>query len=143
MTGGGRDDDAPQARQGAAQPRHYPHQSAFRTGLACRCPRCGEGRLFAGFLTVAARCTVCDLDLGKQDSGDGPAIFIIFILGAIVVPLVFWFEFAYEPPFWLHMVIWIPVILGGALLLLRPMKGVMIALQYRNKASDSGTVDYD
>ncbi len=124
-------------------PRSYPPQSAFRNGLACRCPRCGEGKLFAGFLTVAPRCTVCDLDLGKQDSGDGPAIFIIFILGAIVVPLVFWFEFAYEPPFWLHMVIWMPVILGGALLMLRPMKGVMIALQYRHKASDTGTVDYD
>ncbi len=124
-------------------PRGYPPQSAFRSGLACRCPRCGEGKLFAGFLTVAPHCTVCDLDLGKQDSGDGPAIFIIFILGAIVVPLVFWFEFAYEPPFWLHMVIWMPVILGGALLMLRPMKGVMIALQYRHKASDTGTVDYD
>ncbi|NIA72198.1 DUF983 domain-containing protein [Pelagibius litoralis] len=120
----------------------YAPLSPLRTGLTCRCPRCGKGRLFAGFLTVAARCAVCGFDLSEQNSGDGPAVFIIFILGAVVVPLVFWFEFAYEPPIWLHMLIWVPVILGGALGMLRPMKGVMIALQYRNKASDSGTVDY-
>ncbi|WP_422365071.1 DUF983 domain-containing protein [Pelagibius sp.] len=120
----------------------YPPLSPVSTGLACRCPRCGRGRLFAGFLTVAESCDVCGLDFSKQNSGDGPAVFVIFILGAVVVPLVFWFEFTYEPPFWLHAVIWIPVILGGALALLRPLKGLMIALQYRNQASDSGTVDY-
>lgn len=91
---------------------------------------------------MAESCEACGLDFSKQNSGDGPAVFVIFILGAIVVPLVFWFEFAYEPPLWLHAAIWIPVILGGALALLRPLKGLMIALQYRNQASDSGTVDY-
>lgn len=120
----------------------YPPLSPVSTGLACRCPRCGRGRLFAGFLTVAESCGVCGFDFSKQNSGDGPAVFVIFILGAVIVPLVFWFEFTYEPPFWLHVVIWIPVILGGALALLRPLKGLMIALQYRNQASDSGTVDY-
>lgn len=120
----------------------YPPLSPIATGLAGRCPRCGRGRLFDGFLTVAESCDVCGFDLSKQNSGDGPAVFVIFILGAVVVPLVFWFEFTYEPPFWLHAVIWIPIILGGALGLLRPLKGLMIALQYRNQASDSGTVDY-
>lgn len=133
-----RDTEGPQKTS-----QSYPPLSPFRTGLASRCPRCGQGRLFAGFLTVAPHCTVCGLDLSKQDSGDGPAVFIIFILGAVVVPLVFWVEFTYEPSIWLHMVIWVPVILGGALGLLRPMKAVMIALQFRNKASDTGTVDYD
>jgi uncharacterized protein (DUF983 family) len=123
--------------------RAGPPRSAIATGLACKCPRCGQGRLFAGFLTVAERCTVCGLDLKKADSADGPAVFIIFILGFLVVPLALWVESRFAPPMWLHMTIWPPVILGGALGLLRPMKGVMIALQYRHKASESGTIDYD
>ena len=123
--------------------RAGPQRSAIATGLSCKCPRCGQGRLFAGFLTVAERCTVCGLDLKKADSGDGPAVFIIFILGFLVVPLALWVESRFAPPMWLHMTIWPPVILGGALGLLRPMKGVMIALQYRHKASESGAIDYD
>ena len=123
--------------------RASPQRSAIATGLACKCPRCSQGRLFAGFLTVAERCAACGLDFKKADSGDGPAVFIIFILGFLVVPAAFWVEFRFEPPMWLHMTIWPPVILGGALGLLRPMKGMMIALQYRHQASESGTVDYD
>ena len=123
--------------------RAGPQRSAIATGLACKCPRCGTGPLYAGFLTVAERCAACDLDLEKADSGDGPAVFIIFILGFLVVPAALWVESRFEPPMWLHMAIWPPVILGAALGLLRPMKGVLIALQYRHRASESGTVDYD
>jgi len=123
--------------------RASPQRSAIATGLACKCPRCSQGRLFAGFLTVAERCAACGLDFKKADSGDGPAVFIIFILGFLVVPAAFWVEFRFEPPMWLHLTIWPPVILGGALGLLRPMKGAMIALQYRHKASESGTIDYE
>ena len=123
--------------------RASPQRSAIATGLACKCPRCGQGRLYAGFLTVAERCAACGLDFRKADSGDGPAVFIIFILGIVVVPAAFWVEFRFEPPMWLHMTIWPPAILGGALALLRPMKGVLIALQFRHQASESGTVDYD
>jgi uncharacterized protein (DUF983 family) len=123
--------------------RASPQRSAIATGLACKCPRCSQGRLFAGFLTVAERCAACGLDFKKADSGDGPAVFIIFILGFLVVPAAFWVEFRFEPPMWLHLTIWPPVILGGALGLLRPMKGVLIALQYRHQASESGTVNYD
>ncbi len=118
-------------------------QSALRVGLTCKCPRCGRGALFTGFLTVVPRCSVCGLDLSKEDSGDGPAVFIVFILGAIVVTLALVVEVNFEPPLWVHLVIWPPVIIGGALAMLRPLKGLMIALQYKNKASDSGTVDYD
>ncbi len=118
-------------------------RSAFATGLACKCPRCGEGRLYAGFLSVAERCTVCGLDFRKADSGDGPAVFIIFILGFLVVPAALFVESRFAPPMWLHVAIWPPLILGAALGLLRPMKGLLIALQYRHRASDSGTVDYD
>ena len=111
--------------------------------LGCRCPRCGRGKLFQGFLTVRERCEACGLDLKKADSGDGPAVLIIFFLGFLVVPLALWVESAFAPPMWLHMTIWPVVILGIALGLLRPMKALMIALQFRNRASDSGTVSYD
>ena len=122
---------------------YYPRRSPIRVGLACKCPRCGEGSLYAGFLAVAEDCAVCGLDLDKADSGDGPAVFVIFILGALVVPLALLLDARFEPPLWLHMVLWPVVILGGALALLRPMKGVLIALQYQNKAGESGTIGYD
>lgn len=122
---------------------YYPRLSPVATGLACRCPRCGRGKLFDGYLTVAERCAACGLDLRKADSGDGPAVFIILILGFIVVGLALAVEVTFQPPLWLHMVIWPPVIVGGALAMLRPAKGLLIALQFRHKASDSGTVDYD
>lgn len=121
----------------------YGRQSALRTGLACRCPRCGQGRLFSGFLTVAERCERCGLDLKKADSGDGPAVFIIFVLGFLIVPIAVLVNLRFEPPMWVNMTVWPIVILGISLGLLRPAKAYMIALQYRHRASDSGKVNYD
>ena len=92
---------------------------------------------------MVERCAACGSDLRQADSGDGPAVFIIFILGAVVVPLALLLEARVEPPYWVHLVIWPPVILGGAVALLRPFKGVLIALQFHHKASDSGTERYD
>ena len=112
--------------------------SPFVAGLRCRCPRCGEGRLYNGVLQVAERCGVCGLDLKQADSGDGPAVFIILILGAIVVPLAFTLETAASPPLWLHALIWPVVIVGGAVALLRPAKALLIALQFKHKAADTG-----
>ena len=106
------------------------------TGLRCRCPRCGVGRLFKGLLTVAPRCEHCDLDFSASDSGDGPAVFVIFITGPIVTILAFWVEFTFEPPMWVHLVLWIPAILGSSIALLRPLKGILIALQYRHKSGE-------
>lgn len=120
---------------------YYPPISPFRAGLACRCPRCGRGRLYAGFLTIAPRCSACGLDLSAQDSGDGPAVFIILILGFVVVGLALWTEVTYEPPFWVHALLWPPIILGGSLGLLRPFKGVLIALQYRHRSHTFGRDD--
>lgn len=117
--------------------------SPFASGLACRCPRCGRGPLFDGFLQVAERCAACGCDLWKADSGDGPAVFIIFIMGALVVPLALLVESAFAPPYWVHVAVWPPVILGGTLALLRPMKATLIALQFHHRASDSGTQNYD
>lgn len=122
---------------------YHARQSPLRTGLACRCPRCGRGALFKGFLGLQESCASCGLDYSKADSGDGPAVFVILILGALVVFLALMVEIRYQPPFWVHAVIWPPLILGGAIGMLRPMKATMIALQYRNKASESGRQTYD
>ncbi len=92
---------------------------------------------------MAARCPARGLDLKEADSGDGPAVFIIFILGILVVPLALLFEAKVAPPMWLHVAIWPALILGTSLGLLRPVKGVLIALQYRHKARESGTLDDD
>lgn len=119
----------------AMQPYRAP-LSPFSTGLACRCPRCGRGRLFKGFLDLAPECEACGLDFGFADSGDGPAVFVILIGGFVVVALAFWVEAAYQPPMWVHALLWIPAILVVTLGLLRPFKGVLVALQYRNAASE-------
>ena len=114
----------------------HPPLSPFRTGLACRCPRCGQGRLFQGFLTLRPRCESCGLDFGFADSGDGPAVFVVFLAGAIVVACALITEVLYEPPFWLHALLWGPLILVTTLTPLRPMKGLMIALQYHHRAAE-------
>ncbi|HVA13015.1 MAG TPA: DUF983 domain-containing protein [Stellaceae bacterium] len=111
----------------------YPPVSVLAVALACRCPRCGKGQLYAGLLTVAPRCAACGLDLAAQDSGDGPAVFVVLILGAIVVGLALWVEAEFAPPFWVHIVLWTPVIIGGAIALLRWMKAWLIAMQYRHR----------
>ncbi len=107
-----------------------------KAGVLGRCPRCGGGKLFAGFLTVAPRCANCDLDYSFIDSGDGPAVFVILIVGFIVVGMALWVEVAYDPPLWVHFLLWLPLILGLALPLLRALKGLMIAMQYRHNASE-------
>ena len=122
---------------------HHGRVSPLSAGLRCKCPRCGQGPLFQGYLSVAERCARCGLDLRKADSGDGPAVFIIFILGSLVVPAALLLEAQLAPPMWLHMLIWPVVILGGALGLLRPFKATLIALQFRHRASDSGVERYE
>jgi uncharacterized protein (DUF983 family) len=107
--------------------------SLLTLALLCRCPGCGRGRLFKGLLTVADRCTVCGLDLSAEDAGDGPAVFVILILGAAVVALAILVEAKLAPPLWVHAVLWPPVILAGAIGMLRPLKAGLIALQHRHR----------
>lgn len=107
--------------------------SPFRAGLFCRCPRCGTGRLYSGYLKVVEKCAQCGLELRKHDAGDGPAVFVVLIVGAIIVALALWVEISYQPPYWVHGVIWAPAILGGCLGALRPAKALMIALQFKHK----------
>ena len=112
----------------------YAPQSPYATGLAGRCPRCGQGRLFKGFLTLAPRCEACGLDLAFADSGDGPAVFVTLFAGFLVLGGALWLELSYEPPFWVHFVIFAPLTLIVCLGVLRPLKGLLVALQYANKA---------
>jgi uncharacterized protein (DUF983 family) len=114
----------------------YPPQQPVSTGLRGRCPRCGEGRLFDGFLRIAPRCTVCGLDFGFADSADGPAVFVILIVGFVVAGAALLSEIAYSPPIWLHFVLWMPLVLILCLGAIRPLKGLLIALQYHHKAEE-------
>lgn len=110
-------------------------------GLRGRCPRCGQGRLFSGFLGLAPRCEACGLDFAFADAGDGPAVFVILVAGCAVVALALWVEAAFEPPLWVHAALWVPAILAVSLGLLRPFKGLMVALQYRNRAAEGRRAD--
>ena len=115
-------------------------ESALR-GLACKCPRCGKGKLYTGFLTLRPACEKCGLDYAFIDSGDGPAVFIIMIAGAIVVGAALIVEVKYQPPFWLHAALWLPLILATTLLPLRSMKALLIALQFHHKAAEGRLVE--
>jgi uncharacterized protein (DUF983 family) len=117
---------------------------ALRSALTCRCPRCGQGPLFTGplTLTLAPRCTRCDLDYAFMDSGDGPAVFAILILGFLVLGGALLVEFKLGPPVWVHVLLWGPVTFALAFLLLRLLKATLIALQFRNAAGE-GRLDRD
>lgn len=117
--------------------------SPYVAGLTCRCPRCGKGKLFSGFLALQPRCDICGLDYSFIDAGDGPAIFVIMIAGFIVVGAALAVEIKYQPPFWVHAVLWLPLIAATTLLPLRLMKSLLIALQYHHKASEGRLVKRD
>jgi uncharacterized protein (DUF983 family) len=102
------------------------------TGLACKCPRCGKGRLFNGLLEIRDTCSYCGLDLTPHDTGDGGAVFVIMFLGAVTVILALWMEAALEPPIWVHLLVWIPVISIMSIVLLRPFKAILVGLHYKN-----------
>ncbi|WP_328733599.1 DUF983 domain-containing protein [Falsiroseomonas selenitidurans] len=101
--------------------------------LAGRCPRCGQGRLFDGVLAVVPRCAACGLDLSAQDSGDGPAVLGIFLLGALTMIGAFLVEFRLEPPIWVHAVLWPTLLLPAAVLTMRFAKAALIALHWRHR----------
>ncbi len=110
--------------------------SVLRAALGGRCPRCGKGRLYAKFLDVAERCESCGLNLSAQDSGDGPAVFVILILGFFIVGLALWTEMTYAPPLWVHALLWPPLILALSFFMLRFLKSLLIALQFKHRAQD-------
>jgi uncharacterized protein (DUF983 family) len=113
----------------------------FIAGAQGKCPNCGEGPLFAGFLKVAPRCAACGFDFAGVDSGDGPAVFVIFIAGFVAAFGILFTEIFVRPPIWVEFVVWLPVAAVLCLGLLRPLKGLMIAAQFANKASQAGRHD--
>jgi len=113
-----------------------PNDLPIGRGLRGRCPRCGEGRLFQGFLSLRSACDRCGLSYNFADSGDGPAVFVILIGGGIVVFAALMTEVIYQPPYWVHAVLWVPLILIVTLAPLRLIKGLLIALQYHHKAAE-------
>lgn len=99
------------------------------------CPRCGRGRIFRGLLGIVDRCPACGLDLRGNDAGDGPAVFVILGLGAIVMGLVFWVEFRFDPPWWLHLLLWPPITFFGAAWMLRLLKAALIRQQFVHRST--------
>lgn len=111
-----------------------------RAALRGLCPRCGQGRLFDGFLKVRPECEVCGLDFSTIQTGDGPATFIMQIAGFVAVFSALVVEINFHPPMWLHLIVWLPMTAGLSLALMRPGRGLMIGLQYRNQVDRSSSV---
>lgn len=114
-----------------------PAQAAAR-GL---CPCCGNRTLFAGLATFAPKCRACGLDYASFNVGDGPAAFLIFIVGGIVVALAIALELSASPPWWLHVILWLPLTAILTIGLLRLAKGLLLALEYRHRAREGRLQD--
>ncbi|MCB1532786.1 MAG: DUF983 domain-containing protein [Alphaproteobacteria bacterium] len=110
----------------------------MKLGWACKCPRCRTGKIFKPGLTLELKeqCSECALDLSKNDSADGPAVFLIFILGFLLVPLALLLDAKLNPPLWVHMVLFGVIGLSIILGTLRPLKAYIIALQYKHRPRD-------
>ena len=114
----------------------YPPVSPYRAGLACKCPRCGQGALFKSYLALKDRCSACGLEYGKADAGDGPAVFVIFIVGFIAVALAFIARFVWFMSIGAAFALSASVAVAIILLMLRPLKATLIALEFANKAEE-------
>lgn len=118
----------------------YPEQSALDCAVRSACPRCGKGHLFKGFLTVAPRCDVCDLDYTFADPADGPAFFVMMTTAVPAVAFGVWLELAFRPALWVHLAVTLPVVLITCTLPLRFFKGWLVASQYINRAEEGRLV---
>lgn len=108
-----------------------PFWTAVGRGARNRCPICGVGKVFAGYLRVVQECSNCHAPLGRLRADDAPPYFTIFIVGHVLVPPILWVERAYQPPMWLHMVVWLPLLAIGCILMLRPIKGATVGWMTR------------
>lgn len=118
----------------------WPKLSPAETGIRGRCPRCGQGRLFKGFLTLAPRCESCGLDYSFADPADGPAFFVICFGCVPAVVFGLWIEVAFQAPYWVHLVTTLPFLLLTCIPPLRPLKGWLVASQYYYKAEEGQRV---
>lgn len=117
-----------------------PRQNAvppLKAGLTCSCPRCGQSKLFQGYLSLAPKCDVCGLDYSFADSGDGPAVFVILFGGLLAVLAVLVVELVWQPSYWVHAAVGVPAVLIATLLPLRLLKSLLIALQFHHKAAEA------
>lgn len=105
------------------------------------CPRCAAPGLFSGIVRFTPTCSRCGLDYGQFNVGDGPAAFLIMIVGAIVTILAVVVQLKFEPPFWVHVLLWVPLTLALVLGLLRIAKAALLALEYRNRAREGRLVE--
>lgn len=113
-----------------------PRLSTLKTGLACRCPRCGKGPLYKGYLSLRESCPQCGLDYGFADPADGPAFFVMSGAGLIGMIFMMAFEFTVHPPIWVHAVVTLPLLVALCLGCLRPFKAWLVAEQYVHKAAE-------
>jgi len=115
---------------------YYADLSPVSTGMAAKCPRCGHGRLFEGYLSVAKSCASCGLSYEFADGGDGAAWFVMLFVSVVGVGSILGVEVAWSPPYWVHALIAIPVLVILPLLLLRPVKGVLLNQQWKTDARE-------
>ena len=115
---------------------YFAHLSPVTAGLKGVCPRCGRGPLFSGFLDVAKACTACGLSYDFADAGDGAAWFVMLVSGVLAVGGALFVEVTWQPSYWVHAAVALPLAVGVPLLLLRPVKGVLICQQYRTAAAE-------
>ena len=119
------------------------YHSPVSTGLRGRCPKCGEGSLFKGFLKFNNECQACGTDFSFEDAGDGPAFFVMTIVMFVFIPMVVAFQFLTDAPTWLVFVIWAPILVIACLALLRPLRGLMFNMQWVNKAREVRSSDFE
>ena len=133
------DDPSPEPTDTTLAMRPSPFKWIVRCGVKGRCPRCGEGRLFASWLKIAPKCDRCGLDYRFAAADDGPAFFSLCIIALPLTFVVVWIQVAFDPPAWVHLVTSLPLMVAGCLLPLRPIKGCLVASQYVNRAQEAGT----
>jgi uncharacterized protein (DUF983 family) len=100
------------------------------------CPRCGASGLFRGAVRFSDRCGTCGLDYSQFNVGDGPAAFLIMIVGAIITVLAIVLELSAQPPFWVHILLWLPLTIALVMVFLRFAKGLLLALEFKNRARE-------
>ena len=113
-----------------------PEPSLIESSLLGCCPRCGARTLFAGWVRFATRCRACGLDFTAYNVGDGPAAFLTLIVGAVVIVLMIWVQLTAAPPWWVHVLLWVPLATAGSIVGLRFAKAALLRSEYRNRAGE-------